>query len=87
MTQRDLADALGLSVVHVNRSLQSLRRAGLLAFQGGVVVVKRAADLRELAGFDDGYLGAGAARADATGGVVARASGASRGSVAAVNGF
>ena len=34
LTQEILADALGLSVVHVNRTLQQLRRDGLLDIRG-----------------------------------------------------
>ncbi len=34
MTQEQLADATGLTAVHVNRTLQELRRAGLLRTTG-----------------------------------------------------
>jgi CRP-like cAMP-binding protein len=37
LTQELLADALGLTSVHVNRMLQELRRDGLLALQAGVI--------------------------------------------------
>lgn len=37
LTQEVLADALGLSIVHVNRTLQQLRREGLLEMRGGHV--------------------------------------------------
>ncbi len=37
VTQEHLADALGLSVVHVNRSLKALRLAGLATFRFGRV--------------------------------------------------
>jgi len=37
LTQEVLADALGLSIVHVNRTLQQLRREGLLEMRGGSV--------------------------------------------------
>jgi CRP-like cAMP-binding protein len=37
LTQEVLADALGLSIVHVNRTLQQLRREGLLEMRGGFV--------------------------------------------------
>lgn len=37
LTQEVLADALGLSIVHVNRTLQQLRREGLLEVRGGHV--------------------------------------------------
>lgn len=37
LTQEVLADALGLSIVHVNRTLQHLRHEGLLETRGGYV--------------------------------------------------
>ena len=37
LTQEVLADALGLSIVHVNRTLQQLRRDGLLELRAGAV--------------------------------------------------
>lgn len=37
LTQEVLADALGLSIVHVNRTLQQLRREGLLELRAGAV--------------------------------------------------
>lgn len=39
LTQEVLADALGLSIVHVNRTLQQLRREGLIDTHGGVVTL------------------------------------------------
>jgi CRP-like cAMP-binding protein len=39
LTQEVLADALGLSIVHVNRTLQQLRREGLLEVRGGYVEI------------------------------------------------
>ena len=38
LTQEVLADALGLSIVHVNRTLQQLRREGLLVLRGAQAV-------------------------------------------------
>ena len=38
LTQEVLAEALGLSIVHVNRTLQQLRRAGLVEVRGGQVL-------------------------------------------------
>jgi len=52
LTQEVLADALGLSIVHVNRTLQQLRREGLLEMRSGSVelykpdVLIAAADFR-----------------------------------------
>ena len=39
LTQETLADALGLSVVHVNRTLQQIRRDRLLELRGGTVTL------------------------------------------------
>jgi CRP-like cAMP-binding protein len=41
LSQYQLADALGLSAVHVNRVLRQLREEGLLTFQGGPGDVRR----------------------------------------------
>jgi len=49
LTQDVLADALGLSVVHVNRTVQQLRRDGLLDIKGGVVTLLQPERLRALA--------------------------------------
>jgi CRP-like cAMP-binding protein len=39
LTQETLADVLGLSVVHVNRILQQLRREDMIVLQGGQLIV------------------------------------------------
>ena len=39
LTQEGLADALGLSIVHVNRTLQQLRREGLVEARSGYVEI------------------------------------------------
>jgi CRP-like cAMP-binding protein len=56
LTQYHLADALGLSAVHVNRVLRHLRDDGLVTFQKGQVVFNDIDRLRGLAGFDMAYL-------------------------------
>lgn len=56
-TQTDLGDALGLSSVHVNRTLQELRRMHLVAMSKGVVTLNDVASLRRLALFDVASLG------------------------------
>lgn len=56
LTQYHLADALGLSAVHVNRVLRHLREAGLVTFQRGHVAFDNFAGLVELAQFDTAYL-------------------------------
>ncbi|MCR4268772.1 Crp/Fnr family transcriptional regulator [Nitratireductor sp. ZSWI3] len=56
LTQVDLGDALGLSVVHVNRVLRKLREAGYVSFRGGVVEFYNRQRLVDTVGFDDAYL-------------------------------
>jgi CRP-like cAMP-binding protein len=56
ITQTDLAECLGLTSVHVNRTLQELRASGLLKFRGGEVTIPDLARLRTVAEFDPGYL-------------------------------
>jgi CRP-like cAMP-binding protein len=56
VTQAELADALGLSTVHVNRSLQDLRAAGLIALRGGSLTVLNWDCLKESGEFDAMYL-------------------------------
>jgi CRP-like cAMP-binding protein len=56
ITQQHLSDALGLSAVHTNRTLQALRREGLISFQGGELVIMDWPGLRAAGEFDPGYL-------------------------------
>lgn len=56
VTQGDLADALGLSNVHVNRVLQDLRRDALITWRRNTVSVLQWDRLRDLASFDPTYL-------------------------------
>jgi len=49
LTQQEIADPLGLTVVHVNRVLRRLREAGIVTVQRGVVTVEGAARLSRLA--------------------------------------
>lgn len=56
LTQDELADCLGLTPVHVNRTLKDLRERGLLEFRSGRVTIKDLPGLRQLAEFDAGYL-------------------------------
>jgi CRP-like cAMP-binding protein len=57
LTQGEIADALGISVVHVNRVLQHLRRDGLIALSQGVVHLLDREALYKVAEFDPHYLG------------------------------
>lgn len=56
LTQADLGDACGLSTVHVNRSLQDLRRDGLIELQHGRLTILDWPGLKEVAQFDPAYL-------------------------------
>lgn len=56
LTQADLADACGLTPVHVNRMLKKLRDDGLLTFRGGEVVIHEWDRLAKIAEFSDSFL-------------------------------
>ncbi|AHD00902.1 Crp/Fnr family transcriptional regulator [Leisingera methylohalidivorans] len=56
LTQYHLADALGLSAVHVNRVLRQLREDGLATFRAGKVTFDNYDRLVALAEFDPAYL-------------------------------
>lgn len=51
LTQEILADALGLSVVHLNRTLQQLRREGLIEFKSGKMTILQPGALEAAANF------------------------------------
>jgi biotin operon repressor len=55
-TQTDLADATGLTAVHVNRTLQELRRAGLIVLQGRTLTIPDLEALKDAALFNANYL-------------------------------
>ena len=52
LTQEHIADALGLTTVHVNRTLRGLRQADLLDIHGRTLTVRDPTALAEIAGFD-----------------------------------
>ncbi|MFK4383420.1 Crp/Fnr family transcriptional regulator [Bradyrhizobium sp. USDA 223] len=56
MTQRHVADACGLSIVHVNRTIQELRHRGLIAWDGSEIELLQPDELRRLADFTPDYL-------------------------------
>ena len=56
LSQFVLADALGLSAIHVNRVLRELRERNLLTVRKGKVHIHDLRGLRKLAGFQGGYL-------------------------------
>jgi DNA-binding transcriptional regulator LsrR (DeoR family) len=56
ITQSELAEALGISTVHVNRVIQSFRANGILDIQRSKVTLKDIEQLVKIGGFDDLYL-------------------------------
>ena len=56
LTQVELAETLGLSSVHVNRTLQELRRQKLIALDDGKLTIQNLQALEELAFFNPDYL-------------------------------
>ena len=56
MTQEEIGDSLGLSAVHVNRSLQELRTQGLFTFESGKLAVHDWEGLKRAGDFDPTYL-------------------------------
>ncbi len=56
ITQNDLADAVGLSAVHTNRSLQQLRQEGIISSIGRTFVIEDAQAMKRIATFDPAYL-------------------------------
>ena len=56
VTQAELADALGISTVHVNRVLQDLRGDNLITLHGGSVKVLDWERLKRAGEFDPTYL-------------------------------
>jgi CRP-like cAMP-binding protein len=56
LTQADLADATGLTAVHVNRTLQELRRTELIALRGKRLLIPDLEALKRVAMFNPNYL-------------------------------
>jgi CRP-like cAMP-binding protein len=56
VTQMDLADATGLSTVHLNRTLQELRASGLITLRDRSLTIVDAPALASTAMFNPGYL-------------------------------
>lgn len=56
LTQADIADATGLTPVHVNRTLQALRRAGLIELQARRLTIPDLGALMDAALFNPNYL-------------------------------
>jgi CRP-like cAMP-binding protein len=56
LTQRELSECLGLTVVHANRTLQELRRRGLIELENRQLTIRDRRGLEGLADFDPAYL-------------------------------
>lgn len=56
LTQTEIADAVALSAVHVNRTLMELRRSGLVSFHTRQLEIHDLPGLKIAAGFDPEYL-------------------------------
>lgn len=56
LTQDIIADALGLTPVHVNRMLQKLREEGAITLKGGRLTIEDVRRFAKFAGFDPNYL-------------------------------
>jgi CRP-like cAMP-binding protein len=65
ISQVEFADALGLSTVHTNRTLQELRSQGLIALKGKTLTVKDWEGLKKVGDFDPAYLHERSEEADA----------------------
>jgi len=56
LTQQELGEALGISTVHANRTIQHLKDLGLVRILDRRVVIADLAQLEQFAEFDDSYL-------------------------------
>lgn len=56
LTQRELSECLGLTVVHANRTLQELRRRGLIELENRRMTINDRRGLQGVAEFDNAYL-------------------------------
>ena len=56
ITQTEIADLLGLSAVHVNRTLKRLRAIGLVHYSKSIISVLDVPALEKVAGFNPTYL-------------------------------
>lgn len=56
LTQRELSECLGLTVVHANRTIQELRRRGLIELESRQLTILNRRGLEGVAEFDPSYL-------------------------------
>lgn len=56
LSQEEFSDIIGISIVHMNKTLRRLERDGILSFRNNLLMVLDKAKLEEVAGFDGGYV-------------------------------
>ena len=56
MSQEEFADILGISVVHMNKTLRAFERDGVISFRNSLLLVLDRLKLEQAAGFESGYL-------------------------------
>ncbi len=56
ITQSELGDAMGITNVHANRTLQEIRAAGLISLKGSTLTALDWEGLKKAGEFDDAYL-------------------------------
>lgn len=56
MSQEEFADILGISVVHMNKTLRAFERDGIISFRNALLRVLDRIELEREAGFESGYL-------------------------------
>ncbi|MEO6609033.1 MAG: helix-turn-helix domain-containing protein, partial [Aestuariivirga sp.] len=53
LSQNDIADALGLTAIHINRVLRQLRESKLMVFKENLVHILDSNGMKALAGYDE----------------------------------
>lgn len=56
LTQKDIADATGLTPVHVNRTIQKMRKSGLIILEGKNLIIPDMVALQDAGLFNPAYL-------------------------------
>lgn len=56
ISQEEFSDILGISIVHMNKTLRGFEREGILSFRNALLVIKDKRRLEQVAGFDGGYI-------------------------------
>ncbi len=56
LTQRQLADTLAMTGVHLNRIVRQFRSQGLIVLRGHTITIRDVASFKEFAGFNPNYL-------------------------------